>query len=232
MNKGSRVWAVVPVKALANAKMRLADVLSANQRSMLARAMLQDVLSALTGCRSLDDIIVVSADAEAARVAHEFDAKVLPEPASGLNAAIGSAVEFIGREPGTTMLVVPADVPHITAAIVDTAVTALNNAGSVVLVRATRDGGTNLFGCNPASALQPSFGPDSYARHRSTAEGLSLHVASLHDDALGLDLDQPADLEGFLTLHSLTRTDRLLRDWKLDTDLLDSHARSLPQVSA
>ena len=49
----SPLWAVVPVKNLQDAKQRLASVLSAGERLELFRAMLEDVLSALSECRGL-----------------------------------------------------------------------------------------------------------------------------------------------------------------------------------
>ena len=222
MSDESCVWGVVPVKALAAAKMRLASVLSAAQRLALARAMLCDVLDALAACPSLGGIIVITPDAEAARIAHEFHARVLPEEGSGLNAAVTSAAGFIRHELGGAMLVVPGDVPHIATPVADAAAAALTTAGRAVLARAERDGGTNLFGCNPAPALQPSFGPNSYARHAAFAEHASLHPTLLNDFALGLDLDEPADLHAFLALDVQTRTHALLRSWNIKAFLPSS----------
>ena len=44
-NPNKQLWAVVPVKSMAQAKQRLAGVLAAHERAALARAMLQDVLA-------------------------------------------------------------------------------------------------------------------------------------------------------------------------------------------
>ncbi len=47
------VWAIVPVKTFAQAKQRLASVLSAQERARLAEAMLCDVLEQLTALSQL-----------------------------------------------------------------------------------------------------------------------------------------------------------------------------------
>jgi 2-phospho-L-lactate guanylyltransferase len=47
------IWAVVPVKDIRDAKQRLASVLAPHERAALFRAMLHDVLSALSGAEGL-----------------------------------------------------------------------------------------------------------------------------------------------------------------------------------
>ena len=51
------VVAVLPIKQLANAKQRLRGVLSDEQRRGLFKAMVQDVLEAVTVCPSIDRAI-------------------------------------------------------------------------------------------------------------------------------------------------------------------------------
>jgi len=54
MMPATEVHAVVPVKDLRNAKQRLAGVLGPPARTALFRAMLEDVLEALSGVASLE----------------------------------------------------------------------------------------------------------------------------------------------------------------------------------
>jgi hypothetical protein len=56
------VWAVVPVKELADAKQRLSSCLSPEERRALATIMLEDVLDALSAVKQLAGIIVVTVD--------------------------------------------------------------------------------------------------------------------------------------------------------------------------
>src|SRR5215475_13398719 len=76
--------AIVPVKVLAHAKRRLSSVLPDAPRQRLVLAMLQDVLAALVGARSIDWVAVVTADQRVAALAQGHGASVLPEPGPGL----------------------------------------------------------------------------------------------------------------------------------------------------
>jgi 2-phospho-L-lactate guanylyltransferase (CobY/MobA/RfbA family) len=55
-------WALVAVKAGPSRKARLAGRLTSPERDRLAELMLQDVLAALRGSRSLDGIAIVTAE--------------------------------------------------------------------------------------------------------------------------------------------------------------------------
>ena len=214
--KGTRIWAVVPIKAFAQAKMRLAALLRNDQRQLLAQTMLRDVLDTLTQCHALSGIIVVTADTEAARIATSVHAHVLAECGGGLNEAVLTAAAHIEKHIGAAaLLVVPGDVPHVSVHTLEAAINALHHPGSAVLARATRDGGTNLFGCNPASALAPSFGPDSFYKHVTAAEAQGLRIYQPQDAELRLDLDEPSDLHAFMALNSKSQTDALLRRWNV-----------------
>jgi 2-phospho-L-lactate guanylyltransferase (CobY/MobA/RfbA family) len=68
----------VPVKDLVNAKQRLIPVLTAPERSALARTMLRDVLAAV-GQAHVDVVWVVTRDAAVTAVATDFGCRVLSE---------------------------------------------------------------------------------------------------------------------------------------------------------
>ena len=66
------MWAVLPVKGLDGAKQRLGAVLTPRQRRDLSRAMVEDVLEALSAVRILDGIAVVSRDPAVAAMAERY----------------------------------------------------------------------------------------------------------------------------------------------------------------
>src|SRR5262245_56948826 len=95
MRPMSATCAIVPVKALDQAKRRLAPVLPDRARQQLVVAMLKDVLAALAGVVSIDRIVVVTPDHRVAGLAQRHGASVLPEPAAAeLNAAIASGIAY------------------------------------------------------------------------------------------------------------------------------------------
>lgn len=206
------IWAVVPVKSPSAAKQRLAPLLDARERRRLARAMLDDVLEACIGARLLAGIVVVTADPEVAALAEEAGALALREAQErGTNAAIEAGIGAVTAF-ASGVVVVPADVPHATAASIDSAARLCARAPALVLVPASRDGGTNLLACSPPDLIRPSFGAGSFARHCASAAraGIAPLLPSL--GRLDLDLDRPADIEAFLALPATTRTHRVLLD--------------------
>jgi 2-phospho-L-lactate/phosphoenolpyruvate guanylyltransferase len=212
MTSGGPIQAVLPVKPFAHAKRRLEGVLSASERITLARLMFEDVLDALMACRDIFACtVVVTADPQAAALAHRSSAVVLTENAGhGINAAILSAVRNLSVEAGDALLVVPSDIPQVTRGALAQAAAAVAADRSAALAVAARDGGTNLLACRPVRALPPLFGPHSFERHRSTAlrAGLSVQILTLPE--FSLDIDRPDDLRHLLMLNSNTRSHAFL----------------------
>jgi 2-phospho-L-lactate guanylyltransferase len=186
------------MKALGEAKMRLADVLDARERAELALAMLVDVVSACVESEMFDRVGVVSGDSDVFWQVRELGATPIAEPAtlSGLNDGLTFGVRYLARRVGCDEVVIfPADVPLVRAEDVCTVVNAL--AGSerrVVMVRAG-DNGTNALGLRPPEVIPMRFGVDSASKHRDEAEGAGVEVVELEVPRLAFDVDAAGDVE-------------------------------------
>lgn len=205
--------AVVPVKRFELAKQRLGRSCDAALRQALARAMLEDVLDALGAAPGLAGVLLVTGDAEAARLARRRGMDVLDEPQpGGLNAAVTAAARRLRAGGGHAMLVVPADVPAVGSAEID-ALLACHAAQrrAVTIVPSHDRGGTNALLLDPPDAMAPAFGADSFRRHLRGARAAGLGATVLALPGLGLDLDHPRDLQRFAQTPSGTRTWRLLQ---------------------
>ena len=87
---------LVPVRSLVGAKKRLANRLTLEEREALALAMLADMIDALKAARSVDRVVVVSADEKLLAHASEAGAEVLREHApKGLNPAVAAAARTL-----------------------------------------------------------------------------------------------------------------------------------------
>jgi 2-phospho-L-lactate guanylyltransferase len=198
---------VVPVKRFAETKRRLMPLLSPRERSALAGVMLHDVLAAIARARSVAGVVVVTDERRAAAAAQAVGAVVLGEAGSdGLNAALARAAGRLADDGANGMLVLPADVPLITAADIDAIVLAHRAAPSVTLVPAASDGGTNAFASSPPLAVACRFGEDSFRRHRDAAATAGIAATVLRLGRVGSDLDRPGDLARFLLRPSPTRS--------------------------
>jgi 2-phospho-L-lactate guanylyltransferase len=197
---------LVPVKALAEAKGRLAPTVGPLQRRLLAIAMFEDVIAALQAVPGLAAPVVVSPDREVWRRADAMGCRVVEEPpgAGDLNRSLASAA---AAGNGSALLVVAADLPLASAAGLERVLAAAE--APVAVVPSHDGGGTNVLAWRDPGSFAPSFGPDSAARH------LALPGAVRVDDpGLSLDVDTAADLElvaGRLDPSSITA--RRLKDF-------------------
>lgn len=188
------IWGVIPVKNLAIAKSRLAPILGPAQRAALAAAMLGDVLEAVVRSEAFAGILVVTDDEDAVSLAREFGAGVLGDRIDGgINAAVLRGIREVEALGAAGAAIVPGDIPLVTASELQTVRQALC-AAPVVIVPATRDGGTNILAMAPPGRMQPSFGTDSFDRHRAAAAAAGLRPALLSLEGAGRDIDVPADL--------------------------------------
>jgi 2-phospho-L-lactate guanylyltransferase len=196
----------VPVKDLANAKQRLAGMLSAVERHALFRAMLEDVLIALAASRGLAGILMVTRDPEAQALAECFGARVLVERENrGHTAASSFGVRALAREGAAGMLQLPADLPLITPAEIGALMRVHGEAPAVTIAPSRDRRGSNALACSPPDVLPLRFGEDSFLPHLERARALGIEPRIVEHPGLALDIDTPDDLAGFLAAPSSTR---------------------------
>ncbi len=171
-------FAIVPVKALGEAKRRL------------ALALLGDV-------GPVARTLVVTPDADVAAVATGHGAVVVTEEGPGdLNSALRRGLAYARGHGAERALVVPADVPMASRTEVLSVLTSVSAgpARQVVIVPSEDGEGTNALLLSPTDVLQPAFGEGSFVRHVAQAVALGLDFRVLRLPSLGTDIDQPRDL--------------------------------------
>jgi 2-phospho-L-lactate/phosphoenolpyruvate guanylyltransferase len=192
----SETWAIVPVKRFDRAKTRLSHAFSRGERRDLARAMLADVLETLQRTVALGGVTVVTSDVEAGAMARGRSFEVIADPdENGVSSAVAIGLRYVAHRGAEGALVIPADIPFVTAAEIGRVLSALDSA-AVVVAPAARDGGTNILAMAPVHAVAPAFGSDSAARHIACAGAVGIEPAVLHLKGAGRDIDIPADLAG------------------------------------
>lgn len=222
---GDGIWAVVPVKRFDRAKARLADVLGQAGRAALAKAMLGDVLEQLARTEGFAGTAVVTCDAEAAAIAEAFGAKVIADPLeSGTNDAVLRGIRAVGVAGGSGVVVVPGDLPCVTSDELRAIRIALARS-PVVIVPATRDGGTNILALSPAGVMTPAFGCDSFARHLAATAAIGVRPVTLVLDGAGHDIDTVADLVFDARLRAGARTRACLRRFEVTTPTVPADLR-------
>lgn len=202
----SPIWAVVPVKDLPGAKQRLAEVLSAQERQDLARAMLEDVLSALAASSGLAGTLVVTRDPLAQRLANRYGARVLIErQCRGHTAAATLGARTLAHEGVAGMIQIPADIPLATSEDIGALLKVHGEPPAVTLSPSRDERGTNAVACSPPDLLPLRFGDDSFFPHVQRARSLGIEPQIVKRPGLALDIDTPADLGALLATPSHTR---------------------------
>jgi 2-phospho-L-lactate guanylyltransferase len=111
------IWAIIPVKSLAETKSRLTAVLSSIERASLTQFLLQRTLRILWESAVVKGVVVVSRDTAVQQLAAANGALTLAEPPqAGLNGAIQQGVRLAAIAQASRLLVLPADLPFLTVA--------------------------------------------------------------------------------------------------------------------
>lgn len=210
------IAALVPAKALDQAKGRLAEVLEPGQRRRLALAMLEDVLRALKAVPRIGMVTVVSPDADVLEQAQAMGAEAIAEPAGarGINQALSHALLVAPGARPEALLVVLADVPAITAGDVESILDSLPADRGAVLCP-SHDRGTSALAMRPPGVIPFRFGPNSFPAHKREAAARGVPTTVLRIDSLSRDIDSPDDLRHLLSTPGDSATHRLLEQLPL-----------------
>ena len=182
------VWAVVPVRSLADGKRRLAGIMEDEERAALNERFLLhtlDLAAALPG-----PTILVSPDPAVARLPAAADRVRVVDPGRGLNAAIEAGRERARREGAERIVVLPTDLP--TARREDVLVLA-RAASPVAVAPDRRRQGTNGLSIAAGLDFAFRFGAGSFAAHLAEAERLGVAPDVIENPRLALDIDTPED---------------------------------------
>ncbi len=175
---------LIPVKAFAEAKGRLHRALSGPERSALARAMADRVVSAAEPL----PVAVVCDDTEVAEWARGRGALVVWEPGRGLNGAVEAGVDHLVSAGVTRVIVAHGDLPRARE------LARVGDGPGITLVPDRYGNGTNVIALPAGAGFQFSYGPGSFARHRAEALRLGLPLRILDRPDLAWDIDEPADV--------------------------------------
>jgi 2-phospho-L-lactate guanylyltransferase len=190
------LWAIVPVKPLRRGKSRLANVLSEEERADLNRKLLVHTIDTLIEIPEIEQVLVVSRDQGALALAREHGARTVQENgAPQLNIALARATVVAMNYVTRGVLIVPADLPLISAEDVRAMLEKVQNPPVVVVAPDRHHQGTNALLVCPVGLIDYDFGPDSFQRHcdRAQEAGARLEICEL--PSLALDVDLPEDLD-------------------------------------
>ena len=190
-----RTAAVLPVKRFVRAKQRLGASVAEQTRLALAAAMVADVLDALGRTPAIARTFVITNESAVAEPALELGAMVVADlPERGQSAAAALGVSRAVREGFERVLCVPGDCPSLDPHELEELLATPTTGAEVVIVPDRHGTGTNGLLLQPPGVIEPSFGPDSCARHSALATAAGVSWRLERPRSLLLDIDTGADL--------------------------------------
>lgn len=180
-----RTTALVPVKAFAAAKQRLAPVATPQERRQLATALTTRTITRLVAERPT---AVVSDDDEVLALATELGAMPIRCSGPGLDLAVTEGLDHLRNSRIDRAIVVHSDLPLLDDLL------ELDATTGVTIVSDRHGQGTNAIAVPIDADLRWAYGAGSLHRHRASVLRLGLALCRVHRQALCFDLDTPADL--------------------------------------
>jgi 2-phospho-L-lactate guanylyltransferase len=222
---------LIPVKNLANAKQRLADVLDQRVRTELAHAMLSDVLQAVAEYGD-EDVALVTNDPFASERAANYGFSVIPDTTNTSETdAIEMATRVCVSRGVSRTLVVPGDIPLIEAEDLIT-IFDHGSANGCVLVPSADKRGTNAVLRAPAALFPLRFGNDSFQPHLQAAIATDTPCVVLSLPRIALDIDNADDLRSLAAHPGNKRAQLLARQLGFGSLTASSVIASSPVASS
>lgn len=198
-----KVSALIPVKGFRNAKQRLSPLLDAAERELFAEVMFRDVLKQVLKARGLVETYVVTGDNKVAEIAASLGAQLIREKAEkGETDAVDFArgeLKQLGHE---AVLIIPGDMPLVRSADIEEVLAQVPEGAGfpfALLVPSHDRMGTNALLLAPPDIIKLRFGYDSFTYHMSQVSAQGLPLRFIENERLALDIDEPKDLERFLS---------------------------------
>jgi 2-phospho-L-lactate guanylyltransferase len=198
-----KVTALLPVKSFRNAKQRLSPLLGGAERERLAEAMFRDVLTEVMRARGLAETYVVTGDDKVSEIGLALGAKIIREPAErGETGAVDFARNHLKEAGHEAVLIVPGDMPRVRAEDIEGILSQMPDGAAApfaLLVPSHDRMGTNALVLAPPDLIKLRFGYDSFTYHTSQVAARGLAIRFIENERVALDIDEPKDLERFLS---------------------------------
>jgi len=181
--------ALIAIKERVRCKTRLSESLTPSARIHLVRSMLAAVLSAAAGAQTVRQVIVVSPQRDSVPA----EIPVLADTGECLNSALTQAHQVLRKFGCREVVILPADLPDITASEIDSLVRAGRSGGFAIAPDAAGEG-TNALCLVSPHPFRFQLGTHSRRLHLEEAMRMGLSPQVVRLPGLEFDVDSPTDL--------------------------------------
>ena len=187
-----KIFGLIPVKKISNAKKRLIPVLTSKERMELSIAMFQDVLSVVKNS-ILNKIIVISSDTKIKQIADKSGVHVLPDIGGDLNYVLEYYTKWCIDNGADATLILPSDIPLIKPEEINQIIN-LSIEKSIVISK-SNNGGTNALLRNPPNIIPVLFGEESFKKHIKNAIKIGASIKIYQSLRFLLDIDSLEEIK-------------------------------------
>jgi 2-phospho-L-lactate guanylyltransferase len=190
-----KIAAVIPMKSLHSAKSRLSNILTAKQRKNLAMYLLDATIKELKKSNFISEIVIVSSDEAVKHYSCLNHIKFIKDSEEGVNKAILLADKYCIDNGINANIVIPQDLPFISAKEIDKICTISNKYHKCIIIcPSKRFDGTNILFRKPPDVIKTHYDDNSYMNHLKEASKFKIPIESLDIVKLRFDLDTEDDL--------------------------------------
>ena len=158
--------------------------------------MVTDVLMALRRTDAVDGVFVVTSEPTADAIGRGYGATVLVDDVEeGQSAATLIGIDHAIEQGAGRVVLVPGDCPALDPAELGELLERDVADPSVIVVPDRHGTGTNALVLTPPDIIEPSFGPDSCARHQQLAQAAGVPCEIARVETLAIDVDTVDDLD-------------------------------------
>ena len=203
----------MPTKHFESGKSRLSSLLNKLDRIKLSGLLLQSTLSTLSEANMISDIIVVSSDVRAKRIAKMYAALFLDEGRErGVNNAVTIANNYCNEAGADATIVVPQDLPLVVSEDIDMMCKyAKEYHKCLVICPSVRYDGSNALLRRPPKLIESSYDNNSFAMHVDAARKAAAKINIILSKRMMRDLDTIEDAEYLVKVPTMCKSIVYLR---------------------
>lgn len=199
---------LLPIKRFSQAKTRLAEALSPEQRRDLSAAMVETLLDEVSRTEFVTRVLLASSEPDVAAYAQRFGFDYLPDEqeGAGLNQVVDRATAYLVEQGANDIGVVLGDLP-LFSSFEFSRIIRRHRKGSVRQMTITPDRhglGTNVRLCRPGNLVPARYGRSSSFAHQTAAIKANADIQVVRSETLGLDVDVPGDCIEVVNLNQVT----------------------------
>lgn len=183
--------ALIPIKSLHNAKSRLAESFSLEERNKLVLQMLEHVLTTLTTSKIITSISIVTPDISVEQFVKKFSVSIIREEKSGYNQSLTYAAQKENKK--EKLLSLPADLPFLTMKNIHEMYELSKNCD--VVIAPSKDGGTNAILTQFPLQIPYLFGRNSFEKYKDEIRKRNLSVGIYESKTISFDVDTINDVK-------------------------------------